>query len=180
VLNQLSTAFSRRARLTGCAASCFRTSERNEHMTTDTTGLTEWQHAARIAATICEADWDALQRRLPAVDGYLPGQLTAAAARLRDADTAADEAIGYSRAAQDTFGSLSDEHRRQLEDVEETLAVCGYVHPSRVQLFGDAAQRAVAKRHEARAALAELLFTARTVLDDAHGVADRLRPSRCA
>lgn len=135
--------------------------------TNTTTQLTEWQHAGRMAATICERDWDTILERLPALDGYLDGQLTAAAARLREADTAAVAASGYSRAAQDTFESPSDEHRRQLEDAEEMLAVCGYLHPSRVRLLGDTAQRAVAERHEARGALADLLYTARTVLDDA-------------
>jgi hypothetical protein len=136
-------------------------------MTATTTEQAVWSHAARMAATICERDWDTVLERLPRFDGYLPGGLKAAAARLQAADTAAAEAIGYSRAAQDTFGSLSDEHRGQLEDAEQVLEVCGYLHPSRVHLLGETAEEAIADRHGARGVLADLLYCARTVLDDA-------------
>lgn len=133
---------------------------------TTTPEQTDWTHAGRMAQTICEIGWGALAERLAVLDGYLPGQLTAAAARLYAADAAASEAIGYSRAAQETFGSCSAEHRQQLADAEQVLAVCGYLHPSRVRLLGETAEQAVADRHDARAALADLLYTARTVLED--------------
>ncbi|MEU6246125.1 hypothetical protein [Glycomyces sp. NPDC047010] len=138
-------------------------------MSTDTTvpEQTDRTHAARMAATICERDWDTVLERLPWIDGYQNGPLTDAAIGLHAADAAATEAIGYARAAQDTYGSLTDQHRRQLEGAEEALAVCGYLHPSRVRLLGETAEAAITARHDARGALADLLYTARTVLEDA-------------
>jgi len=125
------------------------------------------QHTTRMAQAICETDWEILLQRLPAIDGYLPDQLRAAADRLRAADTAACEAIGCYQAAKDTYGSPLPEQARQLEAAEEALAACGYLHPSRLELLGETAERALSERHDARGALADLLFCARTVLDDA-------------
>ncbi|MCC3762577.1 hypothetical protein K3N28_05775 [Glycomyces sp. TRM65418] len=125
-----------------------------------------WTHAARMAATICETDWDTILERLPRLDGYLPGELMAAAARLHLADDVAAATLQPYRAATSLFELLGEEQRRQLTDAEAALRVQGYLHPSRVRLLVEPVQRAVADRHEVRGALADLLYTARTVLED--------------
>jgi hypothetical protein len=124
------------------------------------------EHADRMAATICETDWDTLLDRLPALDGYLPEQLTAAAARLHQADAVMAGALTPYRAAKSLFPLLPEEQQRHLIDAEEALANCGYLHPSQVQRLSATGQQTVAKRHDARGALADLLFLARTVLED--------------
>jgi hypothetical protein len=134
---------------------------------TTTTEQAVWPHAARMAATICEADWDTLLERLPRFDGYLPGELMAAAARLHLADAIAAAALNPYRGVAAIVDALPEAQVRQLTEAEAALAVCGYLHPSRVRLLADPVQRAVAERHDARGALADLLFCARTVLDDA-------------
>lgn len=137
-------------------------------MTTEPTAeQTAWQHAARLATMICETDWDALLDRLPALDGYLPDQLTAAADRLRQADAAAAAALRSYRAAKATFGLLPKTQRIQLTDAEEALTTCGYLHPSRARLLGNTVLGAIADRHEARGELTDLLFCASAVIDNA-------------
>lgn len=138
-------------------------------MTTNTiiTELTDWTHAARMAATICNATWDSLFERLPALDGYLPAQLIAAADRLHRADTAAIAAIATHGRVTSSWEPTVKKQRHQIEDAQEALAVSGYLHHSRVFLLDLAVFEAVAVRHFARGDLAELLFTARTVLEDA-------------
>jgi hypothetical protein len=169
VLNHPATQRLLAAHPIGCAAFRYRTSERNKHMTTANTTIeqTDSTHAARMAATICETDWDTVLERLPRFDGYLPGELMAAAARLHLADDIAAAALKPYGAAKSLFELLKEEQRRQLTDAEEALRVQGYLHPSRVCLLVDPVQWAVAERHEARGALADLLYTARTVLEDA-------------
>ena len=67
----------------------------------------------------------------------------------------------------DAITDTARRENRQLTEAEEALGVQGYLHPSRASLLVDPVQRAVAERHDARGALADLLFLARTVLDDA-------------
>lgn len=139
-------------------------------MNTNTDNSTDqpaWQHAGLLAVNFCGSDWTPLLGRLEVLDGDRIPQLTEAAARLRETDTAATASIGVCRSSVERYGAVSDEYQAQLDDAEAMLAVHGYLHPSHVRLLGTDAHEALEDRHGARNALIDLLLEARSVLDGA-------------
>lgn len=133
--------------------------------TDNSTDRRAWQHAGMLAVNFCGSDWTPLLDRLAALDDDRIGQLTEAAARLREADRAAAESIGVCRASVERFGAVNDEYRIHLEDSEAMLAVHGYLHPSHGRLLGTDAHQALEVRHSARNVLIDLLLEVRLVLD---------------
>ncbi|MCD0444290.1 hypothetical protein LO763_11720 [Glycomyces sp. A-F 0318] len=133
---------------------------------TDTLNQVAWPHAGRMAATICETNWDALLAALPVLDGYLPTELMAAAAHLQFTDALATATLKVYRVGK-VIEVIPEAQVRQVIEAETALANCGYLHPSRVSRLNGAVQQAVAERHEARGAVGDLLFQARTVIEDA-------------
>lgn len=97
--------------------------------TDNSTDQRAWQHSGMLAVNFCGIDWIPLLDRLAALDDDRIGQLTEAAARLREADRAAAESIGVCRASVERFGAVNDEYRIHLEDSEAMLAVHGYLPP---------------------------------------------------
>ncbi|MEU6858494.1 hypothetical protein AB0B28_06435 [Glycomyces sp. NPDC046736] len=139
---------------------------------TDLLNQMEWPHASRMTATICETEWDTLLETLSRFDGYLRWDLMAASARLHLADARLQ--IALTEAALKSFrttGTLVEQlpkaQRHQFAEAEEAVSTCGYLHPSRVDLLAEPIRRAMEQRHEARGALGDLLFQARSVLEDA-------------
>ncbi|GAB4001582.1 hypothetical protein GCM10029992_37500 [Glycomyces albus] len=123
--------------------------------------------ADRRAQRICGRTCRELYELLPPFDGYLPDQITEAAAHLNDRDNVAATVLDGYRAAIDSDGVRSRGRvRRQLEAAEHAIAVGEPLSASAVARLGRLVQVAVTDRSEALHALDELLRLAHLTLTD--------------